>query len=93
MLELIQVASNSFGRIIVNPFFAEKDISRTLARFTFVSTDVWFWRLRHLAPALLINLGIRLFRESEASVVTFCPFNLIFFETFPVCQVIKTLNC
>jgi hypothetical protein len=78
----------------ISIFFGEEDISVTLARFTLVATNVWLNRVYFdLTPALLWNVGVRLFSEAETSVRAFCPFVLNLIVVFPHGQIIKLIDC
>ena len=75
-------------------FFGEKDISTTLAWFTFVSTNVWPGVIDFdLTPALLSNFGVWLFSEAETSVRAFGPAIISLLPMFPLGQIIKLVNC
>ena len=90
--------SKDFVVILIFPsigsiFAGKDDISVTLARFTFVSTDVWFFlEGLDLTPALLFNFGKRLLREAKTSVRAFCPLVLNLIEILPLGQIIKLIN-
>ena len=63
-----------------------------MARFAFVSANVWLLPHFQFTPALLLELWIRLLRESEAGVGALDPFILFLREIFPLSQVVETFD-